>query len=490
MVPLAALSTPRPDAAGAAEHVPLVVDLDGTLLRTNSLIESILPLVRMKPWSLLTLPFWWLKGRAYFKHRVAAAVAPDIHSLPYRPEVIEFLRDQKRLGRSLILATGADEKLASEINREVGLFDEVMASDGHINLVGKDKRERLISAFGLRGFDYIGNDRRDFGVWCAARRALVAAASPRLVKSIANITPVEKIFKEPAAHWQDYLDAWRPTHWIKNALLFVPLAAAHRGFEFDRLERVVLAFIAFDLCASGLYLFNDLLDLPADRRHPHKKERMLASGRIPLTYALLMMPLLILGALGLALHLSIAYAGVLGLYCVLMIAYSLKLKDIPLVDVLVLAGGYALRVAAGAVAAQIRISAWLLTLCVFLFFSLALIKRYAELIVLEAQPAQGPVRARGYMSRDKGMLAAQGIASGYLAVMVLALYTNTEISERLYARHDVFWGVCLLLLYWVSYLWMAASRGRIVGDPVMFALSDRVSYWTIAGMGLLAALSL
>jgi 4-hydroxybenzoate polyprenyltransferase len=470
--------------------VPLVVDLDGTLLRTDSLIESILPLVRMKPWSLLKLPFWWLRGRAYLKHRVAAAVTPDIRSLPYRTELVEFLRDQKRMGRSLILATGADEKLATEINRELGLFDEVMASDGHINLVGRQKRERLIATFGLRGFDYLGNDRRDVEIGCAARRALFASAAPQRLKSTADSAPVEKIFKDPPARWQDYLDALRPTHWVKNALLFVPLAAAHQLFDLGRLERVFLAFIAFDLCASGLYLLNDLLDLPADRRHPHKKERMLASGRIPLTYALLMVPLLLLGAFGLALHLSMAYAGIIGLYAALMIAYSMKLKDIPLVDVFVLAGGYALRVAAGAVAAEMRISAWLLTLCVFLFFSLALIKRYAELIVLEAQPGAESARARGYLSRDKGMLVAQGIASGYLAVMVLALYTNTEISQRLYARHDVFWGVCLLLLYWVSYLWMAAERGRIVGDPVMFALTDRISYWMIAGMGLLAALSL
>jgi 4-hydroxybenzoate polyprenyltransferase len=487
MVILDTIPNPPPDGA---ERVPLVVDLDGTLLRTHSLIESIFPLVRVKPWSLLKLPFWWLKGRAYFKHRVAAAATPDIHSLPYRGEVVEFLRDQKRLGRPLILATGADEKLATEINRELGLFDEVMASDGHINLVGRDKRERLIATFGLCGFDYFGNDRRDVGIWCAARRALFASAAPWLVTSIADMTPVEKIFKDPPERWQDYLDALRPTHWIKNALLFVPLAAAHQVFDLGLLERVLLAFIAFDLCASGLYLLNDLLDLPADRRHPHNKERMLASGRIPLTYALWMMPLLVLGAFALALHLSIACAGIIGLYTALMVAYSMKLKDIPLVDVFALAGGYALRVAAGAVAAQIWISAWLLTLCVFLFFSLALVKRYAELIALEAQPAQGPVRARGYMSHDKGMLLAQGITSGYLAVMVLALYTNTEISQRLYARHDVFWGVCLLLLYWVSYVWLAAQRGRIVGDPVMFALTDRVSHWTIAGMALLAALSL
>lgn len=486
---MALLATVPNNPGMGTERVPLVVNLDGTLLRTNSLIESILPLVRMKPWTLLALPFWRLKGRAYLKHRVAAAATLDIHGLPFRTEVVEFLREQKMQGRPLILATGADEKLAAEINGELGLFDAVMASDGRINLIGENKRERLVTSFGPQGFDYIGNDRRD-AVWGAARRALLASDSPGFAKSIQKIRPVETIFKEPSARWQDYLDALRPTHWVKNALLFVPLAAAHRVFELGRLEHVALAFIAFDLCASGIYLLNDLLDLPADRRHPHKNERMLASGRIPLTYALFMMPLLLLGAFGLALHLSIVFAGVMGLYTALMIVYSMKLKDIPLVDVFVLAGGYALRVAAGGAAAQLRISAWLLTLCMFLFFSLALIKRYAELIVLEAQPTAGGARARGYLSGDKAMLVAQGIASGYLAVMVLALYTNTEISQRLYARHDVFWGVCLLLLYWVSYVWLAALRGRIVGDPVMFALSDRVSRWTIAGMGLLAALSL
>jgi 4-hydroxybenzoate polyprenyltransferase len=253
----------------------------------------------------------------------------------------------------------------------------------------------------------------------------------------------------------------------------------------------LLAFVAFNLCVSGLYLLNDLLDLPADRRHPHKKERMLASGRIRLAHALAMMPILLIGAFVIALHLSTGFAGVLGLYAALMIGYSLRLKDIPLVDVLVLAGGYALRVAAGAVAVDIRISEWLLTLCVFLFFSLALIKRYAELVVLETAAASAAqAHARGYVSQDKGILLAQGIASGYLAVMVLALYTNTEISQRLYARHDYFWGICLLLLYWISYLWMMATRARIVGDPVIFALSDRVSLWTLAGMGLFAALAI
>jgi 4-hydroxybenzoate polyprenyltransferase len=477
-------------AASAPRRVPLVVDLDGTLLRTDSLIESIFVLARMRPSSLFKLPLWLMKGRAHLKQRLAAVATPDVHWLPYRPDLLQFLREQKRLGRSLILATAADDKVAREVNAVVGLFDQILASDGAVNLTGERKRDRLVAAFGLRGFDYIGNDARDGSVWRAARCALLTSSSPQLAKAVAETTPIERIFDDQGPRWQDYLNALRPPHWIKNALVFVPLAAVHRFFEAPLLGRALLALVSFNLCASGLYLLNDLLDLPADRRHPHKKERMLASGRIRLVHALAMMPILLIGAFAVAWHLSMGFAGVLALYAVLMIGYSLRLKDLPLVDVLVLAGGYALRVAAGAVAVEIRVSAWLLTLCVFLFFSLALIKRYAELVVLESTAGDARAHARGYVSQDKGLLLAQGIGSGYLAVMVLALYTNTEISQRLYARHDYFWGICLLLLYWISYLWMMATRARIAGDPVMFALSDRVSLWTLAGMALFAALAL
>ncbi len=460
--------------AATPDGVPLIVDLDGTLLRTDSLIESIFVLARTKPLSVFKLPLWLMKGRAHLKQQLAAAAMPDVGWLPYRTDLLKFLEEQKHLGRSLMLATAADGKVAQEINLKLGLFDRVFASDGVVNLSGERKRDCLVAAFGLKGFDYLGNDAREKSVWRAARHAL----------------PASKLFDDQRPQWRDYLNALRPPHWIKNLLVFVPLAAIHRIFETALVGRALLAFTAFNLCASGLYLLNDLLDLPADRRHPHKKERMLASGRIRLAHALVMMPILLGCAFAIALGLSTGFAGVMALYAALMVAYSLKLKDIALVDVLVLAGGYALRVAAGAVAVDIRISAWLLTLCVFLFFSLALIKRYAELVVLESAGSATHAHARGYLSEDKGTLRAQGIASGYLAVMVLALYTNTEISQRLYARHDYFWGICLLLLYWISYLWMMATRARIIGDPVIFALSDRKSLWTLAGMGLFAVLAL
>lgn len=479
-----------PIETSAPDRAPLVVDLDETLLRTDSVIESLFLLMRTRPLTMLKLPLWLMKGRAYLKQRLAAVVTPDAHWLPFRRELLEFLREQKRLGRSLILATAADERVARAINSEVALFDQIFASDGAVNLRGERKRDRLVAAFGSRGFDYIGNGAQDDRVWPVARRALLTSSSPRLARRVAKTTPIEKVFGDQGPRWQDYLNALRPPHWIKNVLVFVPLAAVHRIFEATLLGRAMLAFVAFNLCASGIYLLNDLLDLPADRRHPRKKERMLASGRIRLVHALAMMPVLFLLAFIIAWQLSMAFAGVLGLYSALMIGYSLKLKDIALVDVLVLAGGYALRVAAGAVAVDIRISSWLLTLCVFLFFSLALIKRYAELVVLESAAGATAVHARGYVAQDKSLLLALGIVSGYLAVMVLALYTNTEISQRLYARHDYFWGICLLLLYWISYLWMMATRARIIDDPVMFALSDRTSLCTLAGMGLFAALAI
>jgi 4-hydroxybenzoate polyprenyltransferase len=468
----------NPPQNAEVDRVPLVVDLDGTLLRTDSFIESIFVLARTKPMSLFRVPVWLMGGIAHCKRLLAAAAVPDVHLLPYHSGLLEFLREQKALGRPLILAAAADERLAGEINRDIGLFDEILASDGHINLRGKCKRDRLVGRFGERGFDYVGSRSRDFPVWCAARRALLVSPSSHLEHKVARATPIGKVFREPKTGWLDYLHALRPHHWVKNCLVFMPLALAHRFFEFELLARAALAFVALSLCASGLYLLNDMLDLPADRRHPKKRERRLASGRIRLAPALLMMPLLLAGAFGVALHLSIGFAAVLAVYALLMIAYSMKLKDIAIVDVLVLAAGYALRVATGAVAVGVMLSPWLLTFCVFLLLSLALIKRYSELVATEF--ASGSGHARGYSGSDKVLLLAQGIASGYLSVLVLALYTNTGISERLNARHDLFWPVCLLLLYWVSYLWMMAARGRIQNDPVIFALTDKVSLWTIA----------
>jgi hypothetical protein len=208
--------------AAAADHVPLAVDLDGTLLRTDSLIESIFVLARRRPLSLMRLPGWALQGRARFKQRMAETAIPDVRLLPHREEVVAFLRVQKQAGRTLILATAADGILARAVASDSGLFDDVFASDGETNLRGERKRDRLTGAFGNRGFDYLGSGARDYTVWCAARGALLATASRRLARRVARVTPVQVIANCRAARWQDYLHMLRPLHWCKNGLVFAP----------------------------------------------------------------------------------------------------------------------------------------------------------------------------------------------------------------------------------------------------------------------------
>lgn len=476
--------------AVAADRVPLVVDLDGTLLRTESSIEAVLVLAHKSPLALFKLPAWLIKGRAYLKQRIAQLATPDVRTLPYRDDLLAFLRDQKQSGRVLVLATAADERLAQKIAGKVALFDAVLASDGTVNLAGERKRERLVAEFGERGFDYIGNSRQDLPVWRSARQALLVSPSRRLGRDVATVTSVARTFDERAARWTDYLQAMRLHHWVKNGLIFVPLAIAHRLLDLSLWGPALLGFVSFSLCASSIYVLNDLLDLRSDRKHPHKKERQFAAGQLPLAHALALLPVLLTSAFLLGARLPAPFPGVLGLYFSLMLAYSFRLKDVPIADVVTLASGYALRVAAGFVIVGMRPSAWLLAMCVFLFFSLALVKRYAELVILQSVTRTRSVRARGYRRRDEVIIVVQGIASGYLAVLVLALYANTQINDHFQARHEIFWLPCFLLFCWISYMWLMAARGRMHHDPVVFALKDRLSLWMLLAMGAVAVLAI
>lgn len=484
------LTSAVPAHGAAAGEVPLVVDLDGTLLRTDSLIESIFVLLRQAPLDLLKLPGWIVQGPARFKHRLSERAIPDLDTLPYRTELIDYLEEQKQSGRFLVLATAADARLAQQLARKTGLFDLVVASDGKTNLSGRKKRDYLVERFGARGFDYLGNAARDYPVWHAAREALLVSPSGPLVRQVAATTPVSRIFDEPRAGWKDFLHALRIHHWIKNVLVFAPLAAAYRELRWDLLGRAALACLAFSLCASSVYLLNDLLDLPADRRHPSNKERKLACGRISPLHALQLAPVLLAAGLLLGSSLSGACLGILALYFLLMLAYSLGLKDVPLLDVLILSSGYALRVLAGGYAVDTPTSPWLLAFCLCLFFSLALSKRYAELMMNDGLMKARPDRTRGYQSSDKAVLLAQGIASAYLAVLILALYTISGIMKHLHARQGLFWVLCLLLFYWTNYLWLMTARGRMHHDQVVFIFKDRVSRILLLVMATVAALAL
>jgi 4-hydroxybenzoate polyprenyltransferase/phosphoserine phosphatase len=461
------------EVAMAARPVPLVVDLDGTLVGTDLLLESLLLLVRQRPWRLLLVPLWLARGRACLKRRLAQEVRPAVDTLPYRPALLAHLEAERRRGTRLVLATAADREVADEIARHLGLFDVVLASDGTVNLAGPAKRDRLVAEFGRHGFDYAGSGRSDRPVWEAARRAILVRPTRSLAAAVAGVGDVDCVLDAGRPGPSVYLRALRPYQWLKNALVLVPLIAAQRLYEPELLLLALLAFVAFSLFASSAYLLNDLMDLPGDRHHPRKKNRPLASGQLPLQHALGLIPILLAGGIALALLLPAPFFAVLALYFGLTLAYSLRLKDVVILDVLLLAGLYTLRVMAGAAAVDVDPSPWLLAFCIFLFFSLAMVKRYAELMAMRALEG-ARAHARGYLLEDSELLAALGGASGYLAVLVLAIYATSDLAPAP-SDQALVWVFSGLLLYWISYMWLMAHRARMHDDPLVFALRDRVS---------------
>ena len=477
------------NAAGRTAAAPvLAVDLDGTLVKTDLLLESLLALLHQKPQYLFVLPLWLFRGKAYLKRQISRRVSLDVRHLPYRNEFLHYLEGERAKGRSLVLATANDEQIALQVADHLKLFDLVLASDGANNLRGESKRDRLVAKFGEKGFDYAGDDRHDVVVWASARRAIVVGANSQVTSSAAKVAQVEKVFEGPRRSLADYLEALRPRHWLKNLLVFVPLCAAHRFLEVDLLAKALLVFLAFGCFASSGYLLNDLLDLSADRRHPQKQSRPFASGDLPLSYALAMITVLFCLGCILGRLLSPLCLEILLIYFALTVTYSLYVKKIVLLDVILLAGLYTVRIMAGSAAVGIWPSYWLLAFSTFLFLSLALVKRYGELIVMRGVEGKA-AKARGYEMTDAELLAAMGTASGYLAVLVLALYITSGTAQLLYGRHQLMWFLCPLLLYWISRVWLIAHRGKMHDDPLVFATKDPTSRILIFCMFAIAALA-
>ena len=453
---------------------PLVVDLDGTLVKTDLLVESVVALLRRNPLYLAMVLLWLLKGTANLKHEVSNRVTLDVSLLPYHSRLVEYLRAQHEKGRRLVLATGADELLAHQVADHLHLFDTVISSNGIQNLSPRRKRDRLVAEFGEQGFDYAGNERGDLTVWRSARKAIVVNPQLGARRAAGRVARVDEVFDNEKEPFLGYLRALRPHQWLKNLLVFVPLLAAHRVTELALTGRALLAVLAFSLCASSGYLLNDLMDLPSDRRHPRKRRRPFASGEISLLAGLLLIPALLAMSGLLGCLLPPLFVVMLGIYYGASLAYSLFFKHHVLFDVIVLAGLYALRVAAGSAAVKIWPSPWLLAFSIFLFLSLALVKRYAELVPLGDAAAESAA-ARGYQPGDRELLAAMGAASGYVAVLVLAIYIASGTAQLLYSRHEFIWFLCPLLLYWISHVWLMAHRGKMNDDPLVFALRDRAS---------------
>ena len=452
---------------------PLVVDLDGTLTYTDLMFESILALIRRNPFYVFAVPFWSFKGEASLKRQISRRVNLDVSVLPYHQELLGYLREQRSRGRRIVLATGTDEQIARQVADYLGIFDEVLGSDGTTNLSGRTKRDRLVKEFGEKKFDYAGNGRKDVPVWSSARKAILVNVPRHLLGPVTRIAEIERVFQGRKIGMEPYLQALRLHQWLKNLLVLVPLVMAHRFLEPDLIVKAVIAFLAFGLCASSVYLLNDLIDLPADRQHPQKRKRPFAAGIVTPLFGLFASPCLLGLSLLLSLLLPRDFLWMIVLYYLLNLAYSFYFKQVVLLDVILLAGLYTMRIMAGSASVAIWPSSWLLAFSTFIFLSLALVKRYAELVIMSA--ATGKVRVRGYQIIDKELLASMGCGSGYVAVLVLAIYLSSGKAELLYARYQLIWLLCPLLLYWISYVWLIAHRGVMHDDPLVFTLKDRVS---------------
>jgi 4-hydroxybenzoate polyprenyltransferase/phosphoglycolate phosphatase-like HAD superfamily hydrolase len=458
-----------------SHKIPLVVDLDGTLVRTDTLWESFFAAWARSLWLPILALALLFRGRAALKQTLTARALDSrltVETLPYNEAVLTRLRDARAAGRTTVLATAADEKVANAVAAHLGLFDRVYASDGQTNLKSQNKAQKLISEFGAKGFDYIGDSRADVAVWSASREAFtVSAHQPAGVLRIES----EATHTRALSSWVKLL---RVRHWIKNVLVFVALFAAHRFTEPLAWQQAIFTFFAFCAVCSGIYVFNDLFDLASDRSHPSKRFRPLAAGAISLSSAFVIALLLLTLGLFLAFcsGLWVGFA-ILG-YCVVNAVYTLQAKRVAVLDVSILASLYTLRIVAGALAIAAPLSPWLFAFSVFAFLSLALLKRAIDLNRLAPDEK---LPGRGYTGRDAAFVNTFGAGAALAAVLVLSLYVSAPQAAVLYRNPAWLWFALAVILFWLMRMWQLAMRGASDDDPVLFATKDPTS-WICAAL--------
>lgn len=452
----------------------IAVDLDGTLALTDTLHESVVALVRDNPLSLFALPFWLLQGKAALKAKVADRVDLDVTTLPYKQALIDWLKEKRAAGKKIVLCTATNERIAHAVAKHLQLFDEVIASDSATNIKSGNKRKALEERFGFKGYDYAGNSSADIEVWAGAAQAIMVNASSAVKDKAAQVAPISKVFPPQTITLSHWRRVFRVHQWLKNTLLFVPLLAAHEIDNIQSLSTLILAFTSFSLCASAVYMVNDLLDLESDRKHPRKRNRPFAAAAVPIYVGAVLALVFAIASLALGLLVGTAFTAWLVIYFLLTCAYSLWLKRLALIDCLTLTTLYTLRIIAGAAAVAISLSFWLLAFSVFIFLSLAFVKRYAELQV-QVQAGNCHAHGRGYTVTDAPLVQTLGITAGYVAVLVLALYLQGETVVTLYAQPELIWFAVPLMLFWVSWVWMKAHRGEMHDDPIVFAIKDKAS---------------
>jgi 4-hydroxybenzoate polyprenyltransferase/phosphoserine phosphatase len=462
------------------DTIPLVVDVDGTLLKSDLLHEAALQYIARHPFQSWRMAMWLADGKANLKTQLAARVDPMVESIPLRDETVEAIDRAKVEGREVWLASASPRPWVERVAQRVAGIDGVLATDDQTNLAGRHKAAALVNRFGEGQFDYIGDHRVDLPVWQVARRPLMVAHSAGAARAMARRLPQMTVIAREPRSPRPYMRSLRMYQWAKNLLVFLPVIAGHSFLDPVVLIAAILAFGAFSVAASSAYIINDLLDLPGDRDHPRKRNRPFAAAQIPILHGLALSATLMLAAVVLAMLLPWRFAFVLGSYVALTFGYSLLLKRRLLIDVIVLGGLYTIRVLGGVVATGEQQSPWLLMFSLFLFLSLAAVKRCSELVARREAGKPAPL-GRGYVIADLAVLFPLAAAAGYGAVLVVTLYLSSPEVTQLYAHPMRMWMICPLLLYWISRVLIISNRNELHDDPVIFALTDRIS-WVVGAL--------
>ena len=461
--------------------VVLVVDLDGTLIRSDVLIESAFAHLGTNSLRIGSLLSALARGKAALKAQIAASTEIDVCHLPYDEGILDLIRQARASGRPTYLASAANEKYVRAIAEHLGLFDGWFASNEKQNLSSTLKARRLVKAFSEKGFDYVGNDSTDLAVWAAARQRIAVRVSHLVRSKLIGMDPDAVVLETTSGRARAWFELLRVHQWAKNALVLVPLLTAQR-FEVLAFGQEITAFLAFSIAASGVYILNDLVDLDSDRKHPSKRRRPLADATVSVSKAMTFAPVLVAIALIGSLLMPPWFAVVLLGYILLTTAYTFFLKRKMMVDVVTLASLYTIRVIGGAAAISVPVSEWLLGFSMFIFMALALVKRYSELAGRIDKGLPDPSN-RNYRKSDLDIVAALAAAAGFNAVTVFALYISSETVHDLYRHPRALWLICPILMYWLGRVLIMAHRRLIDDDPIVFALKDRNSFLALSLIG-------
>lgn len=457
-------------------NIPLCVDLDGTLIRTDLMFECIVLLLKKNPLYIFVIPFWILKGRYFLKYKLNEFVEPEYNSIPVNYDVIKFAENEKKKGRKIILITASIQKYAEKFKGRFDVFDEAIGSKDGLNLVGKAKSKYLVDRFGNRGFDYIGDSIKDTFVWQYCRIAHIVNPSGKLIDAAKNVAEIGETFDGSKHNFlRIIVKEMRVYQWVKNLLIFLPVLLAH---EFSGLLYLhsLIAFFSFSFSASAIYIVNDLFDLESDRSHPTKRKRPIANGDMKIIDSFKITLLLIIISLTIAsIFLPLNFVFILLAYLALTGFYSFKLKKIYILDIITLASLYTLRIGAGSIATNVFISEWLAAFSLFFFVSMAAVKRFTELKNLTLT-IEKKVKGRGYQVDDIQMIQIFGVSSGLISVLVLVLYINSPKIIQLYSFPVLLYLIIPLFLYWILRVWFMAHRGELNEDPILFAVTDKTSY--------------